>query len=185
MGTEGAIDIVDLSDSLCGIDRRRNFVFGNGYDVVNVLLNHLEGGVAGMLNRDTVCKCGNAGESDLFALLAAFVHAGCVCRLYTVYLDGGTELFDGERDTRDQTAATDRNDDGVNIGHLIENFKTYGTLTCDNKLIIKRVNEGSACFFLKLDRLCIRIVVCAGGENDLCAETLGGFYLAGGEENGT
>jgi hypothetical protein len=42
-----------------GENCRRDLVLGNGHDIVNVFLNHLEGGVTGVLDGNTVSEGGN------------------------------------------------------------------------------------------------------------------------------
>ena len=74
--------------------------------------------------------------------------------------------------SRNQSAAADRNDNGVDIVKLIENLKSNSALTCDYVLVIKGMDEGVPLAVLQLKSLLISVVITALNKANLCAEAL-------------
>lgn len=71
----------------------------------------------------------------------------------------------------------DRNYDSVNVRELLKHLQTDGALTCDNVLVVERVNEGVALLIAELESLRVGVVVNALYQADLCAVGLGSLYL--------
>ena len=155
-----------------GEDRRSGFVLADGHDIIHVLLNHLEGGLARILHGDTIREGRDAVEGLPLMIAVSIEHTRRTGRLHTIDLALRAEALDREGDTGDQSAATDRHDDRVHILELVEDLETDRALTRDDRIIIVRMDEGHARLLLELDGLIMRIVVGAFHEADLRAEPL-------------
>ncbi len=77
------------------------------------------------------------------SVLYGIVHTGSTCRLYAVHPDRGTDLPDGICNAGNQTAASDRNHNGVDSVQIIQNFQRNCALTGDNVLIVKGMYRGT------------------------------------------
>ena len=155
-----------------GEDRSGGLILADGHDIVHVLLDHLEGGLARILHSDTIRKGRNTVEGLPLVIAVSIEHARRTGRLYTIDLALRTEALDREGDTGDQSAATDRHDDRIHILELVEDLETDRALACDDRIVVVRMDEGHARLLLELDGLVMRVVVGALHEADLCTETL-------------
>ena len=52
--------------------------------------------------------------------------------------------LDGRADSRDQAAAADRNDDGFDVGRLLEDFEPHRALAGDHVGVVERMDEREA-----------------------------------------
>ena len=114
----------------------------------------------------------------------AMVHAWCSCRLYTPYLHGGIEALYGIGNTTGKASAADGNDDALDIGQLVKEFKTYGSLSCYHLLVIEGMHESVAVLIAQLQRMLIGIVVNSGHQADFRAITACCLHLADGSTFG-
>ena len=158
-------------------DSRRDLVVGNGNDLVNVLAAYIKGMLTGFLYLDSVRDGGNIVKALDLAVSYGVHHAGSSGGLYAVNLDFRIELLYGICNAGDKSAAADRNYDSVNVRELLKHLQTDGALTCDNVLVVERVNEGVALLIAELESLRVGVVVNALYQADLCAVGLGSLYL--------
>ena len=154
-----------------------NFVLADGDDIVNIFANHFVGRFARSFYSNAIGKGMYRVERFIFMVMKGPVHAGCTGCLYAINFYVGAQALDGEGYATDEAAAANRHDDSFYVRQLVENLQTDAALTCDNKLIIIRMNKGHACFLLQLDSAVMRFVVGAGNKLHLSAETLGVFHL--------
>ena len=155
-----------------GEDRRGGFVLADGHDIIHVLLDHLEGGLARILHGNTIREGGNAVEGLPLMIAVSIEHTRRTGRLHTIDLALRAEALYREGDTGDQSAATDRHDHRVHILELVEDLETDRALARDDRIVVVRMDEGHARLLLELDGLIMGIIVGALHEADLCTETL-------------
>ncbi len=58
------------------------------------------------------------------------------------HFDVRTGLLDGAGDAADEATAADGDHDGVEVGDLLEEFETDGSLASDDEWIVEGVDEG-------------------------------------------
>lgn len=104
-------------------------------------------------------------------------HTGRAGRLNAVDLAFGFEALNRICDSAYQSAAAYRHDDGIHVGKLIEYFETDRTLSRYHVVVVERMDERIAVFFLQFQRLVVRVVVNALDQAYLCAEAFGRLYL--------
>ena len=158
-------------------DRSGGLILADGHDIIHVLLDHLEGGLARVLHGDTICKGRDAVEGLPLMIAVSIEHTRRTGRLHTIDLALRAEALDREGDTGDQSAATDRHDHRVHILELVEDLETDRALARDDRFVVVRMDEGHARLLLELDGLVMGIIVGALHEADLCAETLRALNL--------
>ena len=76
-----------------------------------------------------------------------------------------------------KTAATDGNDDRINVIKIVQNLKCDRALTCNYVFIVKGMNEGIAFAVTKFLCLRISVIVAAFHKTNLRAVALGRFHL--------
>ncbi len=148
--------------------------------MINVLVNEVIGVFTGGFNGNAVGNGLNFGKGGNFTLKKGLLHAGSAGGLDAVDLAFGVNLLYGEGDTGDETAAADGNNNGIQIGHLLRDFKAYGGLPGDDICVVKGVDEGIAVLVTELKGFVIGIVVDAVYHNNLGAVALGGFNFRDG-----
>ena len=83
-------------------------------------------------------------------------------------------------DAREQASATDRHDDGVDVGQLLQQLETESALTGDHVGVVEGVHERRLLFCGQGERALTGLAVIAAGQDDLGAVGDGGFDLAEG-----
>ena len=83
-----------------------------------------------------------------------------------------TQALHRERDSREQTAATDGDNDGLEIRHLLDDFEAHRTLARDDGRIIVTIDVGKATFVRDLVRLLFRLGEILPMQHDRRAELL-------------
>ncbi len=148
--------------------------------MINVLVDEVIGIFAGGFNGNAVGNGLNFGKGGDFAPEEGLLHAGGTGGLDAVDPAFGVNLFYGEGDTGDETAAADGNNNGIKVGKLLGNFKADGGLPGDDINVVKGVDEGIAVLVAELKGFVIGIVIDAVYHNNLGAVALGGFNFRDG-----
>ena len=82
-----------------------------------------------------------------------------LARLHSEDLHRRVRLFHGAGDAADQPSAADGNDDGFDVGMLLQNFEAERSLPRDDGIVIEGVDEREAIVFGSLDRLLVGFIV--------------------------
>ena len=157
-----------------------DLVLCDGHDAVHVLADHLEGGVAGVLDGNAIGEGLHGGERHLLAQLNGLLHGGGVLGLYAVNLDVGIQALDRVRHAGDQSAAANRAQHHVHVLQLVEDLQADGSLSGDDLVVVKGVDERHAGFVPELQGVSVGVVVGALDQHDLRAQCLGGLDLRNG-----
>ena len=112
--------------------------------------------------------------------MQALHHARCAFGLYAIDLYLGVERLHGKGDARDQSAAAHRHHDGLNVGQLVEQLQTDGSLARNDVLVVEGMNEGVAVLVAQLQCFLVGIVVDARHEAHLGTQPLCCLHLADG-----
>src|SRR5581483_12277206 len=83
-------------------------------------------------------------DRDGAARLQGVVKRRRALRLDGDDLRGGPQALHGGRDPGDESAAADRNDDDVDVGHVLDQLEADGALPGDHEWIVERVDERPA-----------------------------------------
>ena len=111
------------------------------------------------LNRYSVSNCLDRVKRLYLFVAQCVKHRRSARGLNAVNFNLGAKRLNGKCNAAYKTAATDRNQNRVNIRQLIQNFKTDCSLTRDNHFIVKRVDKCHILFFHKRNSLFVRIVI--------------------------
>ena len=101
-------------------DGAGDFLFVDGDELVDILRNQREGAVAGAADGDAIGDGGLGGDGDRVAGLAGSQHRGEALGLDADDAGFWMALLDGAGDTADEPAAADGDDDGFEVGDLVE-----------------------------------------------------------------
>lgn len=93
------------------------------------------------------------------ALLQRGGHTRGSRRLDSIDLDTRPQRLQRKSHTCDETAAADRHDHGLDIGHVLENLQADCALAGYNQRIVKRMHERVAVLLLQLKGFLVGIVV--------------------------
>ena len=107
----------------------------------------------------------------------AGLHRRAVARLDADDLDVRIERPGRHGDARDQPAAADGNDDGVDVVPVLDDLESDGALPRDELLVVERVDVGESFGSHQLLRLLIGVIPDGAVENDLRAVGPGGGDL--------
>jgi len=144
-----------------------DFLIVDGNDFVDIFLNHGQGPIASPADGNTVGDGGGSGEGNGFALGHSSFHRGQPGRLHSVDFDLGIAFLDGAGDAGDQPAAADGHDYGLDIGKLLENFKTDGSLAGDDGIVIEGMDEDEVIVLCALQGGFVGSVVISAVKNDV------------------
>ncbi|MNF98207.1 hypothetical protein D3C84_810610 [compost metagenome] len=107
-----------------------------------------------MCNGHTIGKGTDTGQDDAFTRLQCCVQARRVLRLDTDDSYLGHQVFDIGCDARDQTAATDRNENRIQRALMLtQDFHRDSALPGNDVRIVKRRNKGTTGFARKVQRI--------------------------------
>src|ERR1035437_155800 len=158
-------------------DGAGDFFVVDGDDFVDVVANHGQGEVAGASDGDAIGDGGLGGDGDGVSGLASAEHGGKLFRLDADDADSGIGLIERAGEAADEPAAADGDDDGFDVGDLLEQFEADGALAGDDLGVVEGVDEGAAFFNAAAQGLFAGFVVAGAEENDLGAVGAGGGDL--------
>ena len=123
---------------------------------------------ADQLDRRAVREQADIVERDALLGFERSVHGIGIGGLHADDLDVGAHLLDVSRHARDQSAAADGAEDGVD-GRLMlaQDFHADGALSGDDIGIVERMHEGELLFFLEFLRVAVGIAVAVAVQHDL------------------
>ena len=87
------------------------------------------------------------------------------------------QSFDGQRNSGEQTGTTDRNDQRVEVGNLLDNFESHRSLAGNDRGIIVPIDVGEAFFFCELECARFRFSEICSMKNDVSTKLLAGAHL--------
>src|SRR5262245_22046003 len=117
----------------CGFD----LVFGNQYDIIDVLLNNREGdGLQVDVAGNAIGDRRKVGHRQHPAGFQGMVDRRGVLSLNADHSHRRAKLFNGSADSCGEAAATDRYDDGVNVRSLLQDFKGETALSKHHQLVV-------------------------------------------------
>ena len=138
---------------------RGNFIICHSHNTINIFFRDCKSVFSCFFHFDTVRNGGNLIKTNNFVLFKGFRHRRRTACLYPIDTDFRVQAFQCKRYTRNQTATTDRHNNNVNVSQLLADFQTDCPLTCNNVLVIKRMNESIAFFVTEFQCLCIGIII--------------------------
>src|SRR6266404_2445052 len=139
--------------------------FFDGNDVVHVLLNQRQGAIAGASDSDSICNSGSRLERHGLAFGDGNFHRRQARGLNSEDLYFGIRLFQRAGDAPNQPSATDRDDDGFEIGMLLDKLQADSALSGDDDIVIEGMNEGEVLGFTAADGLFESFVVVGAVQN--------------------
>ena len=128
------------------------FFFANRYNLVNELANYRQCEITGAFDCDAVGDRRKMLCFDRLASLQRQIYRSDVRRLDTDNPYVRKQRLHGNRDSRNDTAASDRHDDNACFGQALRDLEPDRSLPCDNTRIIERVNIRVTLFLLELAR---------------------------------
>ncbi len=132
------------------------------------MLAEAEGLFADLLDRRAVREQADIVERDALPGFERACHGIGIGGLHADDLDVGAHLFDVGRHARDQSAAADGAEDGVDRRLVLAQYlHGDGALSGDHIGIVERVHESELSFFLKLIRVAAGIAVAVAVQHDL------------------
>ena len=99
-------------------------------------------------------------------------------------VDSGVGRLESKGDTTQQTATGQGDNDGVQIGKLLQQFQTDGSLSGDDDRVVIRMNHLQPLFFNKAVGFFRRLIVSAAPDDHLGPEFLDRVSLVGGHRIG-
>ena len=177
-----------LGDGLLALHQSQDgggdLVFGDGDDLVHVLLAQLEGQLAGSQDVDAVGDGVAVGHGGDLAGSAGLIHGGHGAGLDADDLAVGLQALDGEGDAADQAAAADGADHLLHVGELLQNLQADGALAGNDVGVVEGMGEGVAVELGQAVGLPGSVVIHAGDQDHFRAVALGGLHLADGGAGG-
>ena len=167
-GGAGALD-----DDLLLLEERqqrlRDLALRDRDDLVDVLLAHGEGVCARQTHREAVGERLRGGDEDGLVLLHGELHARQHRGLHADDADGRLLLLQRTRDAGDQAAAADGDDDGVEVGVLLEQLQTDCALPSHDLEVVERVDEDLVLLLHHTLRFSSSIVEAVAEQDDVRA----------------
>src|SRR5450830_808197 len=152
-------DVLDGRTHGIGIDQN---------DVIDQLFGDAEGFFTHQFDGSAVGKQADVGQGDAAASFDAARHGVGIGGLYADDFDVRTHCLDIGGDARDQAAAADGDEDGVNrIRMLAQNFHANGALAGDDIRVVKRMDEGQFQFLFQRQCMVIRVGKRFAGQHHL------------------
>ncbi len=111
----------------------------------------------------------SAADGDGSAGFAGAQHRGQLLRLDADDADLGVGLLEGAGDAADEAAAADGDDDGFDVGDLLEQFEADGALAADDLGVVEGMDEGAALFDAAAHGFFAGLVVAGAVEDDFGA----------------
>jgi hypothetical protein len=146
-------------------DGAGDLLFVDGHELVDVFRDQGEGAVAGAADGDAVGDGRLGGDGDGVAGLAGSQHRGEALGLDADDANFRMALLDGAGDAADEPAAADGDDDGFEVGDLLEQLEADGSLPCDHLVVIEGMQEGEAVSAALADRFGAGLVVVGAVED--------------------
>ena len=131
-------------------DRVGNFFFFHGDDVVHIFLHQRQSTFSRAPHRDAVRDGRGRGERHWLAFRhrrPSSMAAATVCTPITLHLRIG--LLHRASDAANQAAAADRDDDGFDVGMLLQHFQADSSLPGDDRVVVEGMNEGQPLCWLR------------------------------------
>ena len=92
------------------------------------------------------------------------------------------EGLDGQSDAGAKATATQRNDDIGDVGDILKDFQTDGSLTAQHLVIVERRNVDHAVSFGEFGRVCRGFIEHVAIQHDVGTVRLGGIHLQRGSD---
>ncbi len=148
---------------------RTDLVGRDGHDLVDVLPRDTERLLARLAYGDTVRENTDLGQLDAPAMLQRLVHAWRFVRLDADYPGCRAQCLHGERDTGNQTSATDRHEDGMYVVLVLtQDFQSDRALPGDHLRIVIGMDECHTLLLCMLRGELVGLVVGVAMQFDLC-----------------
>src|SRR6266403_1641970 len=142
-----------------------DFFFFDRDDVVHILLNQRQGAVAGASDSDAIRNSGGRLERHGLAFGDGNFHRRQARGLNSENLYFGIRLFQRAGDAPNQPSATDRDDDGFEIGMLFDKLQADSALPGDDGVVIEGMHEGEMLGLTAADGLFESFVVICAVQN--------------------
>ncbi|RMW23417.1 hypothetical protein ALO97_05610 [Pseudomonas syringae pv. tagetis] len=111
------------------LDRSANLVGADGDHFIDIMTAHLKGVMADLRHRHAIGKQTDLAQHHALTCGHCGLQAIGIVRFDTNHLDFRAQVFDVSRDTGNQTAATDRHENGVQAARLLtKDFHRHGAL---------------------------------------------------------
>ena len=149
--------------------RAAYLVFGDGNDTVNIFAAYIVCKRARFFYGYSVGNCRYIRQNFTLVCFKTAYHACGTGSLNTVNLDIGIERFYCKCNTADKSAAADRHHYRLDIGQLVEKFKSYRALSGNDILVVERMYERISFLFFQLYCPLVRIVIHSRHETYLRA----------------
>ncbi|RMO16362.1 hypothetical protein ALQ46_05467, partial [Pseudomonas savastanoi pv. phaseolicola] len=136
------------------LDRRADIVGADGDHFIDIMTAHFKGVMADLRHRHTIGKQPDLAQYHALARRHCRLQAVGVVRFDADNLDLRSQVFDVRRDTRDQTATTDRYEYRVQLPRLLaKNLHRHGALPGNRVRVVIRVDVDEALFVDQLQRV--------------------------------
>ncbi len=142
-----------------------------------MLLRQLEGELADLPDGDAVGDRGGGRQRQALAAPERGLHRRDLFGLDPDYPDLGVLRLDRERNAGDQAPASHRDNDGVKVGALLEQFQPQRPLAGDDLGIVEGMDEGQPALGFDLPGVGVSFVVIGAGQHHLSLVVARGGHL--------
>jgi len=149
----------------------------DGDNFVDIAGDERERDVARAADRDAIGDGGFRSDGNRRAGFARAKHGGKALWFDADNADFGIGFLQSAGDAADETTSPDGDDDGLDVGYLLEELKADSALTADHFGVVEGMNEGAAFFYAASQGFVAGLVVAGSVENDLCSVGPCGGYL--------
>src|SRR5690606_35097888 len=148
------------------------------YVIVHILTRQAEGFHAHLLHCGAVGEQADIVQGDAATGLDAAYHGIGIFRLHTDDLDLGTQLLHISGHARNQAAAADGHEDGIDgAGMLAQYLHAYGALPGNDIGIVKRMDKGKLFFLFQDFGVLVRVGEAVAHQHDLAPPSANGIDL--------
>ena len=146
------------------------FIFVDRDDLIDILGDDWVGQVAGAANGNAVGDCGCGFNGNGAAVLQGLLHGWQARGFDADDTDAPVGLLDSRRNPRDETAATDGDDHGVEVRDLLEHLKRERALAGHDGAVVEGVEKDHVLGFAQACGLGAGFIVVRAMEDDLRAK---------------